>query len=229
MTKRKWTDHDLQVAYKGALSVAEICRRLGLSASPGNRRTLKKYATKLDLDLAALPGQAHGKGRSGKGPNVQPFDEILVKDSPYGSGSTQLKERLYNAGLLLKKCVGCGLDEQWEGKPLVLQIDHINGDPRDHRLVNLRILCPNCHSQTPTFKRGTRGRYSPPSCLDCGKQISRCRSRCQSCAAKHGRRNKIDWPTADQLQELVDEHGYRGAGRLLGVSDTAVRKHLRSA
>jgi predicted amidophosphoribosyltransferase len=95
--------------------------------------------------------------------------------------------------------------------------------------VNLRILCPNCHSQTPTFKTGVRGRYSPPSCLDCGKQISKNRSRCQQCAPKHGRKTKINWPGKTQLQKLVKQHGYRGTGHLLGVSDTAVRKHLKSA
>ena len=54
-----------------------------------------------------------------------------------------------------QKCEKCGLTE-WMGKPIVLQLDHINGDNRDNRIENLRLLCPNCHSQTETFCRKNR-------------------------------------------------------------------------
>ena len=49
------------------------------------------------------------------------------------------------------KCTSCGLGPEWQGEKLVLQLDHTNGDHTDHRLDNLRWLCPNCHSQTPTY------------------------------------------------------------------------------
>ena len=51
------------------------------------------------------------------------------------------------------KCSGkdCCNKGEWLGKPLVLQLDHINGVRDDHRLENLRFLCPNCHSQTDTY------------------------------------------------------------------------------
>jgi 5-methylcytosine-specific restriction endonuclease McrA len=61
-----------------------------------------------------------------------------------------LKRRLLAKGLLQRRCSECGLTD-WRGAPLALVLDHINGDPRDHRLENLRLLCPNCNSQTPTF------------------------------------------------------------------------------
>lgn len=206
--------------------MAEICRRLGLSVSPGNRRTLRKYAAQLGLDLKALAGQSHGKGRPGKGPRVRPLKEILVENSTYGSGSSQLKARLLNAGLLKNACYECGLGPKWNQKPLTLQLDHINGDPYDNRIANLRILCPNCHAQTPTFKLGKRGRYVAPCCADCGTAISRGRTRCQQCAPKHGRKTKIEWPHQKQLLKLVEKNGFRGTGKLLGVSDTAVRKRV---
>jgi hypothetical protein len=54
-------------------------------------------------------------------------------------------------------CGGCGLVDSWQGEPLVLELDHINGDPADNRVENLRFLCPNCHSQTETFASRNKG------------------------------------------------------------------------
>ena len=66
-----------------------------------------------------------------------------------------IKRRLLMAGKLVNRCDFCGLTE-WRGKPISIQVDHINGVRDDHRVENLRMLCPNCHSQTPTY--GTRNR-----------------------------------------------------------------------
>lgn len=66
-----------------------------------------------------------------------------------------VKNRLLRAGLLQEECSHCGLSE-WRGRKLCIQIDHINGIKNDNRLENLRMLCPNCHSQTETF--GARNR-----------------------------------------------------------------------
>jgi hypothetical protein len=61
-----------------------------------------------------------------------------------------IKRRLLELNLLKNECSRCGI-AQWRGKPLIIHIDHINGINDDWRLANLRMLCPNCHSQTPTF------------------------------------------------------------------------------
>ena len=83
------------------------------------------------------------------------LDEILVENSTYLDLS-RLKKRLIKNGLLEYKCAICGNTGEWNGNPLSLQLDHINGNHTDNRLENLRLLCPNCHSQTDTFSKKKR-------------------------------------------------------------------------
>ena len=67
---------------------------------------------------------------------------------------TTLKYYLYHKKLKEEICEKCGQGPEWQGLPLVLQLDHINGNCRDNRLENLRILCGHCHEQTTTFCTG---------------------------------------------------------------------------
>jgi hypothetical protein len=77
------------------------------------------------------------------------LDDILAGKHPQYN-TLKLKIRLLEEGIKKNECEVCGISE-WLGKPLVIQLDHINGIPSDHRLENLQMVCPNCHSQTETF------------------------------------------------------------------------------
>jgi len=55
------------------------------------------------------------------------------------------------------RCAQCETVD-WQGKRLVLTLDHIDGNPYNNAIVNLRLLCPNCHSQTPSFTGRNRGK-----------------------------------------------------------------------
>lgn len=83
-----------------------------------------------------------------------PLKEILEGLHPTYQ-RIHLKKRLLDEGIKKNECELCGTSE-WNGKKLTCQLDHKNGKPKDHRLENLRMLCPNCHSQTPTFAGKTR-------------------------------------------------------------------------
>ena len=81
---------------------------------------------------------------------TRPFGAPLSELLQLGKSRHNIKTRLIKAGILENRCQECGLTE-WRGRHLAVQIDHINGINDDNRLENLRMLCPNCHSQTETY------------------------------------------------------------------------------
>ena len=95
-----------------------------------------------------------------KNNDVKPRHLKLTLDQLATSGPKsrrrQIKRLLLELNIWEQKCSICGQGPEWNHKKLTLQVDHINGDPCDHRIENLRLLCPNCHSQTETHgsKRG---------------------------------------------------------------------------
>ena len=105
------------------------------------------------------------KGRKGSAERgglvtLTPLEEILQGLHP-NYVTNRLKHRMVEAGIIEWKCSKCGIVE-WQGEHIALELDHINGNNSDHRLENLRILCPNCHSQTPTFGNKKRERLFDP-------------------------------------------------------------------
>lgn len=82
------------------------------------------------------------------------MDELLVVGR-HQTNRSHLKQRLLGAGLKENRCEACGIVE-WQGKPLSMELHHVNGDGADNRLENLQLLCGNCHSQTENW--GGRGR-----------------------------------------------------------------------
>ena len=79
------------------------------------------------------------------------LEELLTNKK--SAASSTVKAKLFAAGLKKNECEECGISE-WQGKRIACHLDHTNGNNKDNRLENLKILCPNCHSQTPTYCRG---------------------------------------------------------------------------
>jgi len=154
--KHKITKEQLQHAASNSLSIAEVCRLLNIRPVGGNHKTVKKRLREYCIDTSHFTGSGWNTGKRYKPiKKVESLDTILVENSQYTS-TYHLKTRLLKEGILQAKCECCGLAE-WMGEPIPTELDHINGINTDHRLENLRILCPNCHSQTPTF-RNKRGK-----------------------------------------------------------------------
>ncbi len=127
---------------------------MNLRDAGGNYEQIKKYIAELGIKIAHFKGRAWNKGLSVKGVVRIPLEKILVKKSFFQS--FKLKKRLFAAKLKPMHCEECGWAKTTADGYLPLELDHINGDRRDNRLENLRILCPNCHSLKPTH----RGRNS---------------------------------------------------------------------
>lgn len=149
MKKARWNDAQMIEVVAKSFSVAEVLRALGLKVTGANYKTIHRAVQRLALDTSHWTGQGHLKGKSHDWSKSQKLEEILIEKSTY-TNTFRLKRRLLKAGLLLNKCYICSINE-WLGKKLVLQLDHMNGDHFDNRIENLRLLCPNCHSQTETF------------------------------------------------------------------------------
>lgn len=143
----KYTKEVLEPLVKESLSVADVCRKLGLKPNGGNNGNIKKQLLKHNIDISHFVGRSFNKGKIST--KKKKWEDILSNTGKSQHG-WKLKRAMLEAGVK-EECFICKVGTTWCGGELVLQVDHYLGNNTDHRLENLRLLCPNCHSQTPTF------------------------------------------------------------------------------
>ncbi|MGH2655836.1 MAG: HNH endonuclease signature motif containing protein [Actinomycetota bacterium] len=149
LTMASFPERDVIEAARVSRSVTRVLARLGIPWSGSRHRTMKLLLERLGVETSHFVGQGWRKGTSSPVVAARPLEDVLVVGRRVQSN--HLKERLIREGFKRRRCELCER-EDWNGRPIPLELDHVNGRRDDNRLENLRIVCPNCHAQTGTYR-----------------------------------------------------------------------------
>ena len=146
---RRWTIEALRSAVACEMSLAGVLRSIGLRPAGGNYENVGRVIRSFGFSTQHWTGKGHLRSRHN--PHVPKISlaRLLVRDSAYHSN--KLRRRLIAEGILEARCVWCGSTE-WLGRAIPLELDHVDGDRTNNLLCNLRLVCPNCHALTPTYR-----------------------------------------------------------------------------
>lgn len=213
----QYTKEELAKIVQLSKSYKEVIQRLGYGTSSGrNNITVQKRIELYNIDTSHF---------ATKKPIKRCPENIFIENS---TASQKVMREWYLKGEYTPyQCSICGQQPFWREQPLTLILDHINGCNKDHRLENLRWVCPNCNQQLDTtgYKkiRTDNKPHKHNYCIDCGEEILLTSSRCKSCADKM-RRIANKEIVREELKSLIRTHSFVKIGELYGISDNAVRK-----
>lgn len=226
-------EEELRAVVETSKTISDVLRKLNIVISGGNYKLIKKLCKEYNIDITHFDGKSW---RLGQVYDFKIKTEYILENK-FEISRNQLKKRLLDEGLLEYKCKKCGNIGEWMGEKISLELDHINGVNNDNRLENLRILCPNCHSQTQTYRNKNKKieKIVKPNNLSdvfmekklcrCGKEI---RSRSKNCIECNSIINrKVKRPNIDELILAVKNSSYLAVSKKYGVSDNTIRKWIK--
>ncbi|MGW6272519.1 HNH endonuclease [Streptomyces sp. NPDC055060] len=145
---KQWVRHtedQLRQAVARSVTMREVLGFLGISNVGGNQAHISRRIAALGIGTSHFV-TPRGRPKGSKGPVLS----LRSRDEGRVPGA-RLRRELLRAGVP-ERCAQCGVGTEWNGKPLRLEVDHINGDWWDNRPENLRLVCPNCHAVTDTYR-----------------------------------------------------------------------------
>ena len=226
-----FSKEELEEMVADCWSMRELARRCGYSSIGNNNKTIQSRLDEFGISTEHFTGRAKDIVRRNE-------QNVFCENS---KESQAVLRRWYTKGKYTEyKCSICGMRPFWNGKELVLTLDHINGKNHDNRLENLRWICPNCDRQLDTFgfknpnkkqsyaskKAEEEKEHKKNYCVDCGKEIQLTSERCPTCYYLFSR--TCERPSREELKSLIRNTPFTKIGERFGVTDNAIRKWCKS-
>ncbi len=212
MRSAKYTRESVQSAVSNSKSVSETMKNLGLAAGGGRPRTiLKNYIKEYGIDTSHFE-RTKVSDLTSIIYRKKPEDVLVLRTSDYRESGLKLKRALFESGIS-EICNECKIGPMWNSVPLTLEVDHINGDWKDCRIGNLRLLCPNCHSQQRNFEHKRKRKI--PKEKPFKQKISR--------AIK----DQPGFPTDEELKQLLYQFPVIKLAPMLGCAQNTFNRILR--
>lgn len=142
-----YTIEQLKDAVRRSECISDVCRELNITICTFNYKRIRLLCEQNDISLAHFDVKKTFRRKK----KNWTYEDVFVQNARISRSS--LRPLCIKFGLYTGVCDHCGVGDLWNGKPLTLEIDHINGINDDNRRENIRWLCPNCHSQTNTYGR----------------------------------------------------------------------------
>jgi 5-methylcytosine-specific restriction endonuclease McrA len=147
MSKPNYTIEILKQEVEKALCWSDVCRGVNVSVCTFNYKRMQNLCKENNIPTDHF----NVKKAYQRGKRIWTTETLFTTDStPY---RTIVKDFMKRNNMIKDTCEECGQNSNWNNKQLNMELDHINGNSKDNRLENLKFLCPNCHSQTSTYKR----------------------------------------------------------------------------
>lgn len=215
------TKEQLQQVVNESKSFREVLRKFNMENTSGNYRALRKRIREDNIDLSNINSVKVLNGNKDRFMTQRTNEELFTENNT--AYTETVKRRVIKEKLIPYECQICKTNDIWQNKKLTLILDHINGISNDHRLTNLRFLCPNCNSQTDTFC-GRNNLKLKHKCPKCGKPFQGIGSECKQCHYDSSA-FRIDKETLSSF--LTKFKTYNEVGRQLKISSMTVAKYCR--
>lgn len=170
-----YTREELEKVIRESTSLREVLIKLEMSPKGSSYKRMRNILSDLKIDTAHFLGFNRKVGRTVKKLKLEDIFDNTVKIA-----SNSLKRKLLKLGLMEYRCIICGISE-YNNEYLSLHLDHVDGNSENNAFDNLRLLCPNCHSQTDTFAGRNKKTAKNNSCQYCKNPIFNNRRFCKNC------------------------------------------------
>lgn len=217
---KKFDLEELKRLVAESSSFREVAIKRGAKPAGGNCTSISHLCKRHGLDISHMTGQVHNKGKPAK--NKKTAEQVLVMGDPLSGrmAADRLRRALFEQEVP-HKCNDCNIDE-WNGRKLVLEIDHIDGQYWNNQRDNLQFLCPNCHSFKTHAETKARKEQNLPN-VDAERELKPPKLKKQK-EPKLRKPSVLAHLTKEQLEALVMQNSFVAVGQMFNISDNAVRR-----